>query len=129
MNEKRKRGAPLGNRNALKHGFYSGQFRQAERRTLAAAANPDLTGEINLLRVQILRYLDAENSVSAPLDYKARLSALRAVCLAAGSLTRLVRLQSMLDLQAEEWKKVEECLNALPLDEEVGTVAEDPLDA
>lgn len=128
MAKKRKRGAPPGNHNALKHGFYSGQFRQIERRAISQAANADLTGEINLLRVQILRYLEAENSVSGTLDYETRLSALRTVSLAAGSLIRLVRLQAILNLQAEEWKQFEERLNAFPLDEEDGTDAENPLD-
>ena len=32
---KRKRGAPRGNRNALKHGFYSAAFKEQERRLLA----------------------------------------------------------------------------------------------
>jgi len=118
MDENRKRGAPLGNRNALKHGFYSGQFRQAERRAIARAADADLIGEINLLRVQILRYMEAENNASGSLDYENRLSALRAVSLAVGSFTRLVRLQAFLDLQAEEWNDIEERLNALPLDDE-----------
>ena len=116
MDKKRKRGAPPGNRNALKHGFYSGQFRQAERRAISQASNADLSEDINLLRLQIRRYLEAENNFSGALGYESHLSALRAVIQATGSLIRLVRMQYMINLQAEEWKKVEERLTALPLD-------------
>ena len=63
-----------------------------------------LAREIDLLRVQINRYLEAENATFGGLDYDTRLSALRAVHTAAESLTRFVRLQTLIYLQSEEWK-------------------------
>ena len=51
---KRKRGAPRGNQNARKHGFYSHVVTEAERRDLKKAA--DIGGvdqEIALLRVRL----------------------------------------------------------------------------
>jgi hypothetical protein len=49
-----KRGAPRGNRNALKHGFYSGTLDREERSDLALAARiQGIDEEIALLRLEI----------------------------------------------------------------------------
>jgi hypothetical protein len=51
---KRKRGAPPGNRNALKHGYYSRAFKKAEKIDFNAAAGMDgINEEIALLRFEI----------------------------------------------------------------------------
>ena len=42
----RNSGAPLGNHNAYKHGFYSAAFKAAERRLLSQIPAADLTAEI-----------------------------------------------------------------------------------
>jgi hypothetical protein len=94
---KRKRGAQLGNRNAFRHGFYSDQFKQAEKISLSHVQNTDLTNEIEVLRVQILRYLEAETVALGQIDYETRLQALRTVSLATESLTRLIRTQVILN--------------------------------
>lgn len=57
MADKRKAGAPPGNLNALKHGFYSRFFTVTEL-TDIEALNPDLTAEIALLRVITRRLFD-----------------------------------------------------------------------
>ena len=94
---KRKRGAQLGNRNAFKHGFYSAQFQQAERERLGRIQGADLSNEIELIRVELLRYLAAEAQADGQIDYETRLQALRAVSLAAESITRLMRTQLLLN--------------------------------
>jgi len=114
---KKKRGAPPGNRNALKHGFYSDQFKQAECRALNSVPLNDLTEEIMFLRVEMHRYLEAENLAGGDLDYKTRLSALRAVSLAVDNLARLVRLQTLINLQAKEREKLENVLLDVSLDD------------
>ncbi len=51
---KRRRGAPLGNQNARKHGFYSNALDKSEKRNLKHAQTVEgLDEEINLLRVKI----------------------------------------------------------------------------
>lgn len=56
-----KRGAPKGNTNALKHGFYSRALSEAESLELEAAAGIEgLDNEIAVLRVK-LRHLLEEN--------------------------------------------------------------------
>ena len=112
----RKRGAQPGNRNALKHGFYSDHFKQAERQALSDIPIASLTGEIELMRVQIYRYLKAENQAETQLTYEDHLSAMRAISQASDSLTRLIRLQTLLNLQNTGWQEIEECINAIPLE-------------
>jgi hypothetical protein len=99
---KRKRGAQSGNRNAFKHGFYSDQFKQAEKLSLSQVQNADLTNEIDLMRVEMRRYLEAETLALGQMDYETHLQALRTVSLAAESLTRLIRTQVILNAAALE---------------------------
>jgi hypothetical protein len=50
---KKKRGAPIGNQNARKHGFYSKILTPEQNRLLSCASIPGLDAEIALLRMQI----------------------------------------------------------------------------
>jgi hypothetical protein len=62
--EKRKRGAPKGNLNALKHGFYSKVLDEAEKLDFESATGVEgIDDEIALLRVKIKSVLakDPEN--------------------------------------------------------------------
>ncbi len=97
---KKKRGAPLHNRNALKHGFYSAAFRDHERRMLARTPPADLTGEIDLIRVANRRFLEALNVNDVPLDVDTQLAALRALNLSAQSIIGLIRTQVLTSLLA-----------------------------
>ena len=87
------RGAPHGNRNAWKHGFYSAGFKENERRLLKDLPASDLTSEIDLIRIANLRFLEALSASHAPLDVNTQLAALRAVNLSAQSIASLVRAQ------------------------------------
>lgn len=78
-------GAPPGNQNARKHGFYSAAYTEADLADIASvAASPDLADEIALLRVFIRR---------AVLDGGADLAALSRAC---GRLTQMVKAQRVL---------------------------------
>ncbi len=63
---KRKRGAPKGNLNALKHGFYSRQFRLGEGVDLERISGPGLDNEIEMLRVATRRMFDMAGVVGEP---------------------------------------------------------------
>lgn len=52
---KRKPGAQPGNKNALKHGFYSRKFSRDESERLDSQEATDVIAEINLLRVYVDR--------------------------------------------------------------------------
>jgi hypothetical protein len=54
MAEKRKRGAPVGNHNALKHGFYSKDFKKNDRFDFDLASGMEgVDAEIALLRLEM----------------------------------------------------------------------------
>lgn len=87
---KRKRGGQAGNRNALKHGFYSDSFKQREGELLASEGNADFEGEVDLLRVLIKRTMDKANE-QEDLTLDENLSILRTVSFASMVLERLSR--------------------------------------
>ncbi len=110
---KTKRGAPLGNHNAYKHGFYSAAFKAAEQRLLVEIPPADLTAEIQVIRVNSLRFLQAINAASQPLDFATQLSALRAPNLSAHSITSLLRAQ-VLNAAARDYAAELDGLAPLP---------------
>ena len=89
----KKRGAPRGNHNAFKHGFYSSAFKEQERRLLAQLSPADLSAEVDLLRIAMFRFVQALNASTSPLDAEAQLSALRALTLGTHSIARLLRTE------------------------------------
>jgi hypothetical protein len=88
------RGAPKGNLNALKHGFYSRLFRPAEIGDLSADPGTSLEHEITLLRVMIRRTMELAEGINDLRDATQVLDALGA---AAGRLSTLIRVQSNLN--------------------------------
>jgi hypothetical protein len=91
-------GAPRGNKNAYKHGFYSAAFKAEERRLLEQVPVTDLAAEIELVRVTSYRFVQALNALKQPLDIETQLAALRAVNLSAQSIVSLLRAQGNLKL-------------------------------
>jgi len=112
---KRKRGAPTGNQNARKHGFYSQVLDGAEQLALEAAADVEgIDGEIALLRVKIRSILvnDPDN--------------IKLIMEATNTLARLIRTRYNI---ADQGKKgLKEAIGnvlrdiALPLGIGVGTI-------
>jgi len=86
----RRRGAQLGNTNALKHGFYSRRFLKSEMDDLETTNYTGLRDEIAMLRVCIRRIIEWGVSIQ---DFPEALNFLRVVSLATASLSRLVRTQ------------------------------------
>jgi len=97
---KRRRGAPHGNKNALKHGFYSRQFKKADLVDLESADFIGLKDEITMLRVYIRRVIDLGNDVN---DLTQAISLLRVLCLASASLMRLLKTQYLLGAQTDKY--------------------------
>jgi len=92
---KKKPGAPPGNRNALKHGFYARSFSPAERNSLASEMLGQFKDEIPLLRVLLARTAQSLQQQKG-LSFEDQLSALRTVTLAIGRLESLTRTQTIL---------------------------------
>jgi hypothetical protein len=84
---RRRRGAQPGNRNALKHGFYSRIFTPIDRKDLDRLPPSDLQAEINLLRVYIRRVIELNG---ASLDASQAIAMLRALSVASIGLSRLM---------------------------------------
>ncbi len=58
-----KKGAPYGNRNALRHGFYSSVLSKDQRkRYLKAASIEGLDGEISILRLKLSDLLESDGN-------------------------------------------------------------------
>ena len=90
---KRRPGAPRGNLNVLKHGFYSRLFRQIEHDDLEATLADGLESEVNMMRViarRVMELVDGE----ADLDTEIRL--LNVLGVAATRLAKLMRTQVLL---------------------------------
>lgn len=93
------RGAPKGNLNALKHGYYSRLFRGNEEHELPEEAD-NLEHEITLLRVMIRRTMLLADGID---DLREATRVLDALGAAAGRLAGLLRVQKSL---GEERSKV-----------------------
>ncbi len=89
----KRRGAPQGNTNALKHGFYSRQFKKRDVADLDASKFEGLKDEIVMLRVFIRHVADLGKDVD---DLHEAVYLLRVLCLASSSLNRLIKTQQLL---------------------------------
>lgn len=96
---KKKRGAQPGNLNALKHGFYSEQFRETEVEDLESLLDGGLKDEIALLRVMLRRFLQVKDGFDN-LNEAARV--LQVINTTAGTLANLLRIQASIGRQDNE---------------------------
>jgi len=94
-----RRGAPPGNLNALKHGFYARQFKKAELTGLEQCDFDGLNDEIAILRVYIRRLIQQGSDTT---DLYQTAGILRILCLATASLTRLIKTQHFLVSGADD---------------------------
>ncbi len=88
------RGAPKGNLNALKNGFYSRLYRSAENNDLAENQASDLGHEIKLLRVMIRRTMELADGID---DLREATRVLDALGVAASRLSSLLKTQKSLN--------------------------------
>ena len=88
----RRRGAPLGNQNARKHGFYSRQSHLGELPLPLQEPGDDLDQQIAVIRHYMQRVSElGEQSQDLP----QLISLLRGVCMASSRLDQLRRRQAM----------------------------------
>jgi hypothetical protein len=88
------RGAPKGNLNALKNGFYSRLFHASETTDLSVDPPTSLEHEITLLRVMIRRTMELADGID---DLREAIRVLDALGAAAGRLSALLRAQKSLN--------------------------------
>jgi len=90
---KKKRGAPPGNTNALKHGYYSPRFGPTCRRESLNLDSTEIVDQIALLRVYIRQVYELSDQFKNIHDLASRL---RVLSCATGSLGRLITLHRLL---------------------------------
>ena len=99
----KRRGGQSGNQNALKHGFYSRQFKQQETTDLTRLQPTALQDEILMLRVFMRRIVELSSEAVTLSD---NLEIVRVLSLATLSLTRLIRTQLWItNTTDDEWTK------------------------
>ena len=86
-----RRGAPLGNNNAFKHGLYSRDFRQLSLKELESLDSHALASEINLLALQLRELNEQGCKTSSPEKCLASLVGLN---LLLPRLNRLLKTQA-----------------------------------
>jgi hypothetical protein len=89
----RRRGAPAGNLNAVKHGFYSSRFRKTDRDALDNNEFTGLSQEIAMLRLLIRRVVHEAARIE---DFYQLLETLRVVSLASSSLSHLAKTHTLI---------------------------------
>ncbi len=91
---KRKRGAPRGNQNALKHGYYSKTFRASEKRDLEKI-DQTLISELNVLRVIGRRIMEQLRSQS--IDSETLTAYINTMLKITLSIAKIYNIQSIID--------------------------------
>ncbi len=87
---KRPRGGQLGNRNALKHGYYSQAFKKVDLKNGESIPIFDLQAEIVMLRLYIRRVISMATESESFVEC---VGLLRILSMAYTSLTRLISTQ------------------------------------
>ncbi len=112
----RKRGAPRGNKNAIKHGFYSHTFSRKEIQRLDNDVEGEFRDEEEYLRVLIARTSEsAENTI---LTHAEKLATLRAVSLASLCILNIHRTRKAIFDKQATIDKVWDELKYLPVEED-----------
>ena len=108
--QKRPRGAPPGNTNALKHGFYSRRFKRSELNDLEDIPFASMEDEIDMLRVCMRRLVEWGNDVKSLPD---AISFLRVIASASTSLSRMLRTQQVLGAKSDGQRALDQVLDEI----------------
>jgi hypothetical protein len=92
-----RRGAPAGNKNALKHGYYSRDFPKTDLKDLEAVDIKGLIEEISLLHLHLRKLSEQTCNVSSPAEC---LDLLSGLYLFIPRLNRLVKTQALITKQS-----------------------------
>ncbi len=104
---RRRRGAPLRNLNALKHGFYARKYRASDLEDLADCKFTGLKEEMTMLRVYMRSVIEQSSNASS---LEESIDVLRVLAMAAASLTRMARTQKFLDGSGQTLEGLSELL-------------------
>lgn len=93
IGKSKKRGAPKGNKNAYKHGFYGHTFSLIEASDLESALHEGLQDEIAMLRVSLRRLFSLSKEAT---DLEDASKILTSLSLACAQLANLLRTHKIL---------------------------------
>ena len=91
----RRRGAPKGNLNAFKHGFYTRRIKKSHLNGVESTDTSGLLEEIALIRVFTRRLVE---SCLPDADSYELADVLRILCLASSTITRVIKTQYLLSI-------------------------------
>ena len=89
----RRRGAPIGNFNGFKHGFYSTRTKKRDPSAEDATILKSLADEIALIRLFTQRLVE---SCQPAADHSELTETLRILCLASTTITRILRVHYLI---------------------------------
>jgi hypothetical protein len=113
---RRRPGAPPGNKNGLKHGFYAHSFSKPENDRLNHGTLGEFVDEENFLRVLIDR--TAMSMQDREMSHEELVVALRAICMAVGRIESLHRSRKVIYDKQTSLDQVLDELKYIPLDED-----------
>ena len=99
----KKRGAPIGNRNAETHGMYSKSYTRSEQRELSQIEINQRQNNIKFFKVRLARIAERiKPSVSNPMSLQENVLALRTVVIALMRLYSAVNLKHQISIGKEK---------------------------
>lgn len=96
----------MNEQNNASPGLYSRYFTPSEHRAVAALPFDDLSPEIKLIRVLLIRLLATEKTAGKALALEDRLAGLRAISHATSILGKLIRAQLVSQNPADEFNRI-----------------------
>ncbi len=110
----RRRGAPLGNSNAFKHGFYTRRLRKRDLSGVESIHDNGLQEEIALIRVFTRRLVEACDPANDDPYFLA--DTLRTLCLASSTITRVIKTQHLISPASDNYDPIREALRQVNLE-------------
>ena len=112
----RRRGAPIGNHNALKHGFYSHSFTRSEKKRLSGNMMGEFFDEIRLIEILTNRAWDQAQDEN--INGQDWLNVLRTITHAVGRKESLARTRRLIYQQTYTPQDVLDELSKIPFDQD-----------
>jgi hypothetical protein len=126
MSLPRRPGAQPGNKNALKHGFYTRRFTKRDLNGVESINAKSLAEEIALIRVFTRRLVE---STDPSADIYELAGVLRALCLASVTITRVIKAHAFLaNNPSDYYAEVDQAIHQVRLELGIDDAPEMPDD-
>jgi hypothetical protein len=122
---KKKRGAPPGNTNAIKHGYYSPRFGPASRRDPQNLDSTGIVDQIDLLKLYLRHVRELSDQLENVHD---QASLLNVLTQSMASLTRLMHIQRIISGSMDQKESARAAIFKVFADRSAECAARDPSD-